>query len=376
MLNSRRISFVFLCLIGLICIAAVLRPAYGSTSLDKALTQSYQHFKTHFMSDNCRVPSQTFNGVISEGQSYALLMAWWQNDRTTFDKTWQWTKHHMTRPKDRLLAWHWGKHPQTGKWSIVDPNNASDADQDIAYALARAGKAWNRPDYVADAKAMISDIWRINVVKLKQRYYLTAGPWEGFKSQGMLHQPPGYFAPHVYRLFAQLDPEHPWLQLASDGYEWLEACSQLSPSGLPPNWCGIKMSDETATWSDLQGPGSRDFSYDVVRIFWRLAQDRRHPQSRAYAIKHQALNHFWEEHGTVPGGFLANGKPLWDMPTSYGRSALMAQWLVMSPELDGNQSYQVVLASHYHPAGYWQREDNYFLSAVVWLSIAVGQRDW
>jgi endoglucanase len=379
-MNTRRLSLFALCFSCLVWLCCLWRPVYGSTTLDKALTQSYQHFKTHFMQDGSRVPSQTFGGVITEGQSYAMLMAWRQGDKTTFDKTWQWTKRHMQRPTDHLLAWQWGpvKNVKTGATTmgIMDANNATDADQDIAYALAKAGRAWNRPDYVRDAKAIINDLWDINVVKLAKRYYLTAGPWDGFRSQGMLHQPAGYFAPHVYRLFAQLDPAHPWLTLLNDGYDWVEACSQLSPSGLPPNWCGITMQTEAATWSDLQGPGARDFGYDAVRIFWRLAQDRHYPQARAYAVRHQALNHFWEQHGTTPGGFYADGQPFWDMPTSYGRSALLAQWLTMSPQDNGNDAYQVLLASQYNPRGFWQREDNYFLSAIVWLAISVGQRDW
>jgi endoglucanase len=351
------------------------RPAFCHVPLQQALNQSWQHFKTRYMTGQQKVNSQTYGSVISEGQSYAMLMAWRMNDRTTFDKTWQWTKHHMQRPTDALLAWDWGKRDD-GTWGIKDPNNATDADQDIAYALAKAGAAWARPDYTEDAKRIINDLWAHNVVKLQKRYYLTAGTWDGLRADEMLHQASGYFAPHVYRLFAKLDPAHPWQRVVIDGYQWIEACSQMTPSGLPPNWCGIRTTDETATWSDVQGEGSRDFGYDAIRIFWRMAQDRHFIQARQYALRHQALNHFWERNGNVPGGFNADGSPKWDMPTSYGRSALVAQWLVMSPRLKGNDSYQVALASQYNAKGFWQQDDNYFLPAVVWLSLSVGLRDW
>jgi endoglucanase len=373
--GQRLLSLVGVLMIAFTCIESSCVNAGTQTSLTQALSDSWHHFKVRFMENGCKVVSQTYGGVISEGQSYAMLMAWRMNDRLTFEKTWQWTRTHMRRPNDALLAWQWGKKPD-GTQGIVDENNATDADQDIAYVLVKAGNAWNRPDYVREGKALIQALWQVNVIKLTKRYYLTAGPWEGVRSNGMLHQPVGYFAPHVYRLFASMDPQHPWQQLLEDGYDWLEACSQLSPAGLPPNWCGIQFQDEKATWSDVQGEGSRDFSYDGIRLFWRMAQDRDHPEARAYTLRHQALNHFWEKNGAVPGGFNADGTPQWDTPTSYGRAALVAQWLVMSGHKDGNSYYQRVLASQYHTTGYWQKDDNYFLSAVVWLSLSTGVKDW
>jgi endoglucanase len=376
---SHPLSVLGFFLVCLVFMGSLLPGRGWAASANTALTQSWQYFKTHFMVNTNRVPSQTFGGVISEGQSYAMLMAWKMHDKVTFDKTWQWTKTHMKRPNDHLFGWKWGQFtegPKKGQWGVLDPNNATDADQDIAYALLRAGLAWQRPDYVAEAKALINDLWVVNVVKLTRRYYLTAGPWEGLRTNGMIHLAPGYFAPHVYKWFAKVDKAHPWRQLASDGYGWLEACSNLAPSGLPGNWCGISLEDEAAHWSDVQGDGARDFGYDVVRIFWRLSQDRRDPKAKAYAIKHQTLNHFWEQNGTVPGGFNADGSPKWDMPSAYGRSALVAQWLTMTPDISGEACYKVALSKQYHPEGYWQDNSNYFLPAVVWLSVAVTQGDW
>src|SRR4051812_29334355 len=43
--------------------------------------------------------------TVSEGQSYALLLAQVAGDHDTFDRAWQWTAAHLSRP-DGLLAAH------------------------------------------------------------------------------------------------------------------------------------------------------------------------------------------------------------------------------------------------------------------------------
>src|SRR5690349_12535160 len=56
-----------------------------------------------------RVVSHDENRITtSEGQSYALLRAVWQNDHEVFKRVWHWTKKHLqVRSEDKLFSWKW-----------------------------------------------------------------------------------------------------------------------------------------------------------------------------------------------------------------------------------------------------------------------------
>ena len=51
---------------------------------------------------------------------------------------------------------------------------------------------------------MIGDLWRLNVINVNNHLYLLPGTWEGFR-QEYLTVDPSYYAPYVYRKFAQYD---------------------------------------------------------------------------------------------------------------------------------------------------------------------------
>jgi len=293
------------------------------------LKTSWEFYKHQFMENDERVKSETFGGTISEGQSYALLKAVWMDDPTVFEKTWQWTNTHLARPHDHLFAWRWGQ----------DSNTATDADEDIAYALLLASEKWNRPDYRQAAISMIQDLWQIDVVSVHGRYYLVPGTWDEFK-KSYLTLDPSYFAPYVYRKFAQYD-SHNWQKLADDIYPTLEACSDLRMDKLPPNWCGVTWNTGKIIFSDKQGPQSRDFGYDAVRVFWRMALDSKYGSIQAKQ-------------------YLATHPVLVQSPVEFTLAAAFAQ----SPQ----QFYLQKLQSAYNPQGYWFNDHNDYLQSVIWFS--------
>src|SRR5438552_3895428 len=56
-----------------------------------ALWETYKH--DYWDSTTGRtIDRQRNNVTTSEGQSYTMLRAVWQDDKGTFDKTWEWTK--------------------------------------------------------------------------------------------------------------------------------------------------------------------------------------------------------------------------------------------------------------------------------------------
>lgn len=387
------------CLLILIATAtlAVFYPAEGmDVSLSKAvqpkplpvsrwdlpqlLQHSWQFYKGRFLVDGAHVVSNSYGGTISEGQSYALLKALWMNEPATFNRVWQWTKLNMKRPSDYLLGWRWGDGERDTPFGLMELDNASDADQDIAYALLLAGKQWNRPDYTRDGLNIVKDLWRLNVQYLDGHYYLIPGTWEGFK-QNYLTLNPSYFAPYVYREFAKADLAHAsgWNQLADDIYDTLEACTNLTKPRLPPNWCAVKWQDDhqgsRIIFSDLQGEGSRDFGYDAFRVYWRMAMDARlspapgRDRAKAYLKAHPFLLDYWRQHLSMPEGFSADGQPLSKETSGFAMGPVLVLNQVHRPDDQDGALYQQSLAPHYHADGYWFNDYNDFLHSVIWLHL-------
>ncbi len=347
--------------------------------LEALLSESWQYYKTHMMVNTERVESNHYKGTISEGQSYALLKSVWMDDQRTFERTWQWTQAHMRRPNDRLFGWRWGR-SESGVEQLLEIENATDADQDIAYALLLASEQWNVPEYRVEAQAIIKDLWRLNVQTVNGKYYLNPGTWEAFQ-QDYLTLNPSYFAPYVYRTFSRYDAEHAkgWRALAQNIYPTLEACSNLTKNKLPPNWCSVNWETGKISWSDKQGEGSRDFSYDAFRVFWRMAMDASLDDSghtgkaRQYLASHQALQRYWKKHHFLPEGFYSDGTPRTQGHSSnpssgFALGALLAQNHELSPK--ALQSlYDSTLKPYYHGEGYWFNSYNDFLHSVIWFHL-------
>lgn len=339
------------------------------------LKDSWTFYKARFMQNDERVLSNTYGGTISEGQSYALLKAVWMDDPETFWRVWDWTKTNMRRPHDHLLGWRWGK-KEDGSEGLIALESATDADQDIAYALLLAGEKWDKPEYIQDAKAMIADLWRVSVRPIGGRYYLLPGDWEGFawEYQSLA---PAYFAPYVYRKFAQYDDNN-WNQLADDVYDTLEECSNLTKTHLPPNWCAVTYEEERqpskVIFSDRQGETSRDFGYDSFRVFWRMAMDAKlgtpevREKAKAYLRRHNYLLTYWKQHKQMPEGFSPSGKPLGSTLSAFTMGPLLVTSQFNNPD-ETDALYQKTLATLYNPEGYWANDYNDFLHSVVWLHL-------
>ncbi len=356
----------------------VQKPSEGLASsehwVEPILKTSWQYYKNHFMVETQRVRSNHYKGTITEGQSYALLKAVWMNDPVTFQRVWLWTRANMRRPSDHLFGWRWGEDSH-GVERLLETENATDADQDIAYALLLAGEQWNRPEYIEEGKAIIHDLWRFNVQRVHGKYYLNPGTWRAFQ-EDYLTLNPSYFAPYVYRAFARYDTQHAlgWQALADNIYPTLEACSDLTANKLPPNWCSVDWDTGKIGWSDKQGEGARDFSYDAFRVFWRMAMDASEGsvEAKNYLATHTALLDAWQTKRYLPEGYHSDGSPRQSSKTSSGfaLSALLAQNHISTPEPKNDKLlYQVTLAPFYHSEGYWLNSYNDFLHSVIWLHL-------
>jgi endoglucanase len=240
-------------------------------------------YKRSFVSSQGRV-IDTGNGGIthSEGQGYGMLLAEAYGDRATFDRIWTWTKDNLqTRPGDKLISWLW-KPGEDGKGSVADPNNASDAEILIAWALVRASKRWNHYAYQQAAAVILIEVNRALVKPSASGPVLLPG-LEGFlRPDGTVLNPSYYIFPALTS-FSQTFPGSGWEPLSQGGYK-LAGEARFGEWSLPPDWALL-------AGDSFRMPASfpPDFGYNAIRVPLHLAwANPKSPLLKPYA-------NFWKQ---------------------------------------------------------------------------------
>lgn len=227
--------------------------------------KSYNFYKENYLLKNGRIVDPAKGNVTtSESQAYIMFMSLAENDKKTFDLVYNWTKNNLRR-KDGLYFWIWGEH-DAGDYRVLDYNTASDADVHIARCLLTAYEKWHDKMYLNDALKTIRSIWSKETRDIKGRLVLMPGANQA-RSE-IIEVNPSYFAPYSFRLFKKYDKWHNWNKLVDSSYYYIMESSSKTKTGLPPNWFFIK--DGQIVLDD--SPKS-DFSYDAIRVFWRVYSD-------------------------------------------------------------------------------------------------------
>jgi endoglucanase len=219
--------------------------------------QAWSAFKAAYVADDGRVVD-TGNGGIShsEGQGYGMLLAEAHGDRATFDRLWGWTGVNLMRDDVRLFRWRFD--PKAGG-AAADPNNATDGDLFIAWALMRAAERWKEPSYAKDSKAIRAAIAQRLVVEIGGRQVLLPG-LDGFRQRDAVLYNPSYFVLPALRDFAAADPAGPWERLIRDGLT-VARDAGFGQQSLPADWVRIDASG--AVTPDPSRPPR--FGFDAVR---------------------------------------------------------------------------------------------------------------
>ena len=277
-----------------------------SRALDE-LSALWSYYKHDYIHDG-RVVALDEDGITtSEGQSYAMLRAVWANDHWTFESVWRWTRENLQVRNDRLFAWKW-------KGSVLDENSATDADVDIALALILASRTFSKDEYEQQALEILDDIWKVDVLHVGDRHYVSAGNWAPHERYSTLHV--AYFAPYAYEVFAGVDARHPWQALVTSSYEVLHWLVFEQGVRTPPELVFV---DNTSGELLLAPPGvktSSHFGYDAVPLFWRLAMDEAWFSRPEEPLRRKVLAFFEEEYrtrGRIFDRYTATGKPLTDL---------------------------------------------------------------
>ena len=165
-----------------LAVALLVRPDGSTRASPDEARAAASAFLARYVDRDGRVVRRDQGGdTVSEGQSYAMLLAAAIGDRARFDRVWHWTRAHMERP-DGLLSWRPG-----------DRQPAADADLDAARALLVAARRFNRPGLARDARRIGRSVRGEESTLIGGRRVLVAGPWA--RAQAIVN--PSYVAPRT-----------------------------------------------------------------------------------------------------------------------------------------------------------------------------------
>lgn len=370
----RLLSCLVLLLLALtFCMPSMQAAPPDETETRTLLTTSWEQYKATFIQADGRVIDYNGNISTSEGQSYAMLRAFWLRDKATFDKTYKWAKDNLQIPRgDHLFSWKWGQRSDQS-WGALDTTSATDADQDIALALLLAAKEWNDPAYKKDALPILKEIWDRLTVNAPIGRVLLPGDWP---QKGRTYQiNPSYFAPYAYRVFAEADNDHDWTVLIDSSYEILTRSIAQTETGLLPDWVEISMDNDNIRLYQEPMDARSDFGYEAIRGYWRIGLDAlMNPlEKRATKLLKQKnmLPRYWQIRKDMPVSITWDGivrHPQLQSGAIYG--AVFPSLYVQDEHLAA-EMLQRKIVPNLKPGGQWNTKDDYYAQNWLWCGLGM-----
>jgi endo-1,4-beta-D-glucanase Y len=267
------------------------RCTYPSRYDNADVVAAYQQWKTDTVTSSgangfLRVqrpnePGLAPDSTVSEGIGYGMLLAAYMNDQSLFDNLWKYEQHWVD--KSGLMNWY-----IAADGSGLGPNGsgaATDADEDMAFALVMADHQWggqgalDQP-YAMYAVQQIQDIWKAEIQDGKLP---RPGEWGGWNTVNV-----SYFAPAYYRVFAVLDPGDAWGTVVDTVYDTIayavNPANGNASNGLVPAWCDDSHGSP-CTPEDMNIPNDVGYQYDSCRTPFRIGLDwcwNGEPRAQAY----------------------------------------------------------------------------------------------
>ncbi|MDR2593668.1 MAG: T9SS type A sorting domain-containing protein [Fibromonadaceae bacterium] len=201
--------------------------------------------------------------TVSEGIGYAMLMAVYFSDKTKsykseFDKLW---KYYQKWSQSTGSMMHW---KINGFSSVNQTGSASDADFDVALALAMANYQFGGTSYLNDAKALIA--------KIRQHDFDNNGlhlPGDSWGGSADNNRNPSYVAPAAFQIFKEVEgnQDAAWDKIITKNYSFLTT-NKNSSSGLPSDWANTSGTPQQCSACGYTGT---KYGQDAVRAPWRWA---------------------------------------------------------------------------------------------------------
>jgi endo-1,4-beta-D-glucanase Y len=228
--------------------------AYPASCNDADVTTAWTNWKKTFVTaagSALRVKRPTnANDTVSEGIGYGMMAAAYMADRATFDGLWAYASARLE--ENGVMNWHYDANGN----ALDGGGGATDADEDMAFALVMADAQWPGGAYAGAAKTLIGHVLDhevedgTNVLKPGDR-------WGGSDQTN-----PSYLAPAYYRVFASYTGDARWMMVVDASYTLLDKCADAK-TGLVPDWCN----------ADGAPQRNSHYSYDACRTPWRIAVD-------------------------------------------------------------------------------------------------------
>ncbi|HET7543201.1 MAG TPA: glycosyl hydrolase family 8 [Polyangiaceae bacterium] len=257
-------------------------------------------------------PTLEPNSTVSEGIAYGMLIAVYMGDQSLFDSLWKYEQLHLD--KNGLMDWY-----IKADGSGTGPNGsgaASDADEDMGWALLMADRQWGgkgslNDSYLNIAKNQINQVYKTEIQDDK---LLKPGDgWGGWSTVN-----PSYFAPSYYRAFAKATGNDKWNQVLLTSYDTLEkslnSANGNTENGLVPAWCTSDGAPNPNVFKSGGGGGDdapTHYQYDSCRTPFRIGLDycqNAEPRAQSYVAK---TSQFFAGIGAkqIVDGYDLNGKP-------------------------------------------------------------------
>ncbi|MES1179156.1 MAG: glycosyl hydrolase family 8 [Myxococcales bacterium] len=287
---------------------------------------AYQKWKTDLVTSEgaggflrVRRPNSNaqINSTVSEGIGYGMLLAVYAGDQPTFDKLWQYSQ--LWLDGNGLMNWYINAEGT----DTLGTGAASDADEDIAFALVMADARWGGSgslgtSYSALAKQLIGLIWQYEVDHTRADVLM---PGDSFGDGSIINI--SYFAPAYYRVFGRFTGDSArWEAVATTSYAVIErtlnAQNGNSSNGLVPAW-----STPEGVPSAPAGQTQTFHQLDSCRTPFRIAQDYcwfGEPRAQAYL---QKISGFYATIGAsaMVDGYELDGTPHTQSVTNGGPRA-------------------------------------------------------
>lgn len=295
----------------------------------------YEAWKSHLVTSDgaggfrrvARVaePGLQPNSTVSEGIAYGMLISVYMDDQPLFDDLWRYALQYAWSSEngDPTLLMNWYIHADgnVSGGSDGDPAGwgaATDADEDIAFALVMADRQWGgagalERSYIEYAQELIGDIWAYEIAD--ERLPKNGSGWGGDNNLNI-----SYFAPAYYRVFAEVSGDDRWVSNVVE-YVYtvidnnLNADNGNEENGLVPAW-----SQSNGTPASHTSALPFHYQYDSCRTPFRVGQDacwHGDERARAYVAK---TSRFFSGIGVanIVDGYELDGTPRPEFPDSFG----------------------------------------------------------
>jgi endoglucanase len=244
---------------------------------------NWQQYKKLFVQGGRVMDTGNQNISHSEGQGYGLLFAVEADDEEGFEALWRWTKRTLQR-SDNLFSWKYVPCDTHDAGCIADPNNATDGDILIAWALLLAAQRWNNEEYYLAGARILSAVEQ-KLIKQADGYTLLLPGEYGFVNpNGSIQINLSYWVFPALVAFSEVTGNTVWSELYRSGTALLDK-ARFGQWSLPSDWVIINDGEFS-----LAGALSADYGYNAVRIplYLVMADDHQVPLYTPFLA-------FWEQ---------------------------------------------------------------------------------